>query len=132
MRRFLHNAWVGLLVLVSSVAFVLTAIAGWTHQTALTIEQLNRVSFVIRHSDPFIATGRSDPPKPGAAGNSDGERISPFDQGANFHFQKRAATAGAEPAALGVKRRIDSVRDFHCGDPLTAKYVPQDRPFKRE
>src|SRR4051794_1382009 len=35
MRKALHNLIVGLLILVSSLTFVLTAIAGWTHQTVL-------------------------------------------------------------------------------------------------
>src|SRR4051794_1107170 len=35
MRKALHNALVGLLLLVASLAFVLTSVAGWTHQTAL-------------------------------------------------------------------------------------------------
>ena len=35
MRKALHNAIVGLLLLTGSIAFVLTAVAGWTHQTAL-------------------------------------------------------------------------------------------------
>ena len=38
-RGIIHNLFVGLLVLLASLTFVVTAIAGWTHQTALVTDR---------------------------------------------------------------------------------------------
>ena len=60
-RGIIHNFFVGLLVLLASLTFVVTAIAGWTHQTALV-------------SDRFVATVTSATTDP-AVINSLGTRI---------------------------------------------------------
>jgi hypothetical protein len=58
MRRLLHNAAVGLLILVSSLTFVLTAIAGWSHQTALNTDRFVGVVTDVT-SDPQVVDSLS-------------------------------------------------------------------------
>jgi hypothetical protein len=38
-RGFIHNAFVGVLVILAGLSFATTAIAGWTHQTALVTDR---------------------------------------------------------------------------------------------
>ena len=51
MRRggLVHNLFVGFLVLLTGLAFVLTAVAGWTHQTALVSDRFVAVVEQRRH-----------------------------------------------------------------------------------